>query len=504
MSELSQIDSQRMIDQLHLAKKKYEEDSQISSPKIQRVPNVLRQNAEFAKFCTPKVISLGPIHHWDENLKQGEHYKLLWTSMYVEEYSKKTHQSIDKAAQYLLQTVQDNLGELKKLFTEDAIGAKTTDEDLCFMLFVDGCSLLHFMENIDKQNPQALKLKLDQMMYICRDIALLENQLPRRLLELLCKNGTNLEYLMINFHSMGDIKQLSALQVPHETKHRTIRTPGIAIEFTNMKKNTDLVQLPSNSEEVVVQLANKRKPIHLLDYARTFITSSTSNDHVNENDVKNKQDGIQLKQMATPDKSNGWLTYKNIRDLKAAGIRVKASQTDRWLWSSVSFASNFFYGELRLPMFMFDNASPYFFRNLLAYEMCPDFDNNLECCSFFCFMDSLIDSGEDVKELRLAGIIQNLLGSDEELAKLFTDLGGHLPTKMFNNTWCSDAMAYSKKYIQVKNQMEKHYKNKLKTFGAITINTYFNTPWSILAFLAATAALALTSAQTYYNVNPQK
>ncbi|OIV95240.1 hypothetical protein TanjilG_21630 [Lupinus angustifolius] len=496
MSELSQTDTQSMIDQLHLAKKKYEGDNQNSSPKIQRVPNVLRQNAEFAKFCTPNVISFGPIHHWDENLKQGEHYKLLWTSMYVEKYSKDTKKAIDQVPQYLLQTVQDNLVELKKLFAEDAIGTKTTDKDLCLMLFVDGCSLLHFMENIDKQNPQALKLKLDQMMYIWRDIVLLENQLPRRLLELLSENGTNLEYLMIKFHSMGDIQQLRALQVPHEAKHRTIRTPGIAIEFTNMKKKTD-------SEEVVVQLRSKRKPFHLLDYARTFITSSTSNDHVDENGVKDKQDGSQLKEMAIPDKSNGWLTYKNIRDLKAAGIRVKASLTDRWIWSSVSFASNLFYGELRLPMFMFDNASPYFFRNLLAYEMCPDFDNNLECCSFFCFMDSLIDNGEDVKELRLAGVIQNLLGSDEELAKLFTDLGGHLPTKMFNNTWCSDAMAYSKKYIQVKNQMEKHYKNKWRTFGAITINTYFNTPWSILAFLAATAALALTSAQTYYNVHPQ-
>ncbi|OIW14081.1 hypothetical protein TanjilG_11426 [Lupinus angustifolius] len=503
MSDISQTDTKSIIAKLNLAKQKYEEDNQISSPKIQRVPNVLRQNAEFAKFCIPKMISLGPIHHSDKNLEQGEHYKLLWTSMYVEQYSKQANQVTDQVTHFLLKTVQDNIAELKKLFTKDAIGTKTTDKDLCLMLFVDGCSLLHFMENVDKQRPQALQLKLDQMMYIWRDIILLENQLPRKLLELLCKKEADLEHLMINFHSMGDIKRLSGLKVPHESKHRTICIPGIAISFMN-KRETRSEQPTSNSEEVKVQLASKRKPIHLLDYARTFVTS-TSKDHVDRNgkDVKNKQEGVEFTKMANPDKSYGWLTYKNIRDLKAAGIHVKASKTDRWIWSSVSFASKLFYGELRLPMFMFDNVSPYFFRNLIAYEMCPDFRNSMECCSFFCFMDSLIDGGEDVKELRLAGVIQNLLGSDEELAKLFIDLGSHLPTKLFNNTWCTDAMAYSKNYTEVKNQIEKHYTNKWRTFGAATINTYFSSPWSILAFFAAAAALALTAAQTYYNVHPK-
>ncbi|MQK22064.1 hypothetical protein EI013_27240, partial [Escherichia coli] len=127
---------------------------------------------------------------------------------------------------------------------------------------------------------------------------------------------------------------------------------------------------------------------------------------------------------------------------------MKPSKRRGWIWNNVSFTSMLLRGELRLPVFVFDKPSPYFFRNLIAYEMCPDFHNNLECSSFFGFMDSLIDGGEDVKELRLAGVIQNLLGSDEELAKLFVDVSCDLPTKIFNNTWRSDAVAYSKKYIQ--------------------------------------------------------
>ena len=121
---------------------------------------------------------------------------------------------------------------------------------------------------------------------------------------------------------------------------------------------------------------------------------------------------------------------------------------------------------------------------------------------FFPFMDSLLDDAEDVKELKLAGVFQNLLGSDEELAKLFNEIGHELATKLFNYKRI-DAVAYSKKYIQVKHQIEKHYSNKWKTWLAEACNTYFNTPWSLLAFLATLLALAITFIQTCYAIHPK-
>ncbi|XLU69547.1 hypothetical protein S245_028600, partial [Arachis hypogaea] len=60
-------------------------------------------------------------------------------------------------------------------------------------------------------------------------------------------------------------------------------------------------------------------------------------------------------------------------------------------------------------------------------------------------------------ELRSAGVIQNLLQNDEELAKFLNDIGHDLPTKMFNQLFMSDAVPISKKYIQVRRQIEKHY-----------------------------------------------
>jgi hypothetical protein len=87
--------------------------------------------------------------------------------------------------------IEDNIAELKNMFTEDAIKCYN-DNDLAWILFVDGCSLIHLMENIDDHHPQVLNLKFDQLMYIWRDANLLENQLPTKMLEILCNELDNI------------------------------------------------------------------------------------------------------------------------------------------------------------------------------------------------------------------------------------------------------------------------------------------------------------------------
>ncbi|KAF2299388.1 hypothetical protein GH714_031801 [Hevea brasiliensis] len=85
--------------------------------------------------------------------------------------------------------------------------------------------------------------------------------------------------------------------------------------------------------------------------------------------------------------------------------------------------------------------------SLASYEKCPDFVNDKEVTSYICFLDSLIDHPDDVKLLREAHIIINLFGSDEEIAELFTMLGDELVPNRFL-------------YANVRDEIEKHYKNK--------------------------------------------
>ncbi|XP_024625146.2 UPF0481 protein At3g47200 [Medicago truncatula] len=256
------------------------------------------------------------------------------------------------------------------------------------------------------------------------------------------------------------------------------------------------------------------KPTHLLDLQRKVIlTTSNSKNKSNEAaDMKWSQkllQKIKIWSRKLLQKITNWkwklyykimkwigkkskryvvpFTYRNIQDLKAVGIRLKTSMTQRP--RDIDFCGGWFAAELTLPMIIVTNGSAHMFLNLIAYEMCPDFENDYEICSFLAFMDSLIDHPEDVKELRSNGILLNKLGSDEEVAHLFNIIS----TDLVRNTYI---------YHDVKWKINDHYCNKYKTWIAQGFHTYFNSPWAIIAFIAAVVVLVLTFIQTWFTIHP--
>jgi len=168
--------------------------------------------------------------------------------------------------------------------------------------------------------------------------------------------------------------------------------------------------------------------------------------------------------------------YMNIKDLKAVGIRLKSSKTRRP--RDIDFSEGWFIAKLTLPEIVVDDTSAATFLNLIAYEMCPDFNNDYAICSFVAFMGSLIDHPEDVKVLRSKGILLNSLGSDEEVAELF-------------NIISTDLVPNSEAYFEVRTKMNDQY-NKYRTWIALGYHTFF----SIAAFFG----IALTFIQTVFTV----
>ena len=129
--------------------------------------------------------------------------------------------------------------------------------------------------------------------------------------------------------------------------------------------------------------------------------------------------------------------------------------------------------------------------NLVAYETCPDAPDDFGVTSYICFMDSLIDHAEDIMVLRSKGILLNFLGSDQEVADLFNAIGKDLVPNPYA-------------YADVKRRIERHYRNKLKIWMAEWLHTHFCSPWTVLAFIAASFAIFLSLMQTYYAANPPK
>ncbi|KAK6115882.1 hypothetical protein DH2020_008151 [Rehmannia glutinosa] len=87
--------------------------------------------------------------------------------------------------------------------------------------------------------------------------------------------------------------------------------------------------------------------------------------------------------------------------------------------SDITFDSHAFYGQLRLPLRHLNNQSQTFFCNAIAYEASPNRTGDTTVLSYVKFMKSLLQSSEDVKELRKRGILTNALGDNEQVVEMF-------------------------------------------------------------------------------------
>ncbi|KAK4272374.1 hypothetical protein QN277_020941 [Acacia crassicarpa] len=406
-------------------------------PKIQRVARHLRSREAFAKYYTPKMVSLGPIHHGEPHLQLGEQYKLMWASMYV--------QGNRNQAQRLHREIIVNIKDLKDLYTLDALG-HFNDDELAWMLFVDGCALLQILKHPDILHPEPLKAKVDQMALVRQDALLLENQLPFRVLQLLSD--------LPDDHTL--IKDVDTFLLCHHF------SPDQKPKPKKGAKEGDQCEIDIESDSLP-------NPVHLLDELRKKVL----------HDFRPRHDQESI--------GSGQITYRNLKELKEAGIQVKRSKSKSPI--DITFSSYCCRGELKLPDIIVDETIAPTYLNLMAYEVCPDFDNQYEISSYVEFLDSLIDHPDDVKELRKARVLHNGLGSDQEVAELF-------------NVISTDLVPNAAIYASLRDEIEKHYQKKYKTWFALAYNTYFSNPWSIIAFIAASVAILLTFVQTWFAAFP--
>ncbi|KAK0596360.1 hypothetical protein LWI29_014929 [Acer saccharum] len=180
-------------------------------------------------------------------------------------------------------------------------------------------------------------------------------------------------------------------------------------------------------------------------------------------------------------KSKYWHSFRNIEELRSAGVKLKPSETSGV--KDITFSGD----TLKLPPIVVDDSTAAKFLNMVAYEMCPDFQNDFVVSSYISFLDSLIDRAQDVKELRENNILHNALGSDEDVAKLFNEISTDLVP--------SEAI-----YSQVRSNIQKYCNNIWMTWLSQFNHDHFQSPWSVLAFVGAFLALASSIIQTVYTV----
>ncbi|XP_022744297.1 UPF0481 protein At3g47200-like [Durio zibethinus] len=409
-----------------------------SKPLIQRVPFTLSEKKNFKKYFEPRVVAIGPLHHGNRRLQPAEKAKLKLAVLFTEEHRVAEH--------VLYKKIKQDIGYLKKCYKPEDI-EDYDDEELAWMFFVDGCAVLkaiHYSKSKQEKQKDELNIKVDILAFAQVDLFMLENQLPFRVLEL----------LISSVHDGKDLRESIDVFIDNKIK-RTI------------------------AEGKKGQPRQDQDRTHLLGLLRERLLAETNNKNKSTKTIIGKLLlSCGAKQQQYPK------TFRSINELKEAGIRVTPSETSSL--RDVNFYVGFL-GTLKIPRIVVDDSTGSKFMNLVAYEMCPDFKNEFEVTSYLCFLDSLIDTAQDVKELRHAGMLLNYLGSDQEVADLFNNI-------------TTDLVPDLEMYHDVTDKIRKYCDNPWTTCIAKAYYTHFSTPWSFLGFLGALMGLLFTAIQAYYSM----
>uniref|UniRef100_A0A0E0MG41 Uncharacterized protein n=1 Tax=Oryza punctata TaxID=4537 RepID=A0A0E0MG41_ORYPU len=422
---------------------------------IYRVPACIKDIKP--KAYQPQVVSLGPFHHGDPGLAPMEDHK-----------RRALRHLLRRAARPLadfvaaVEAVADQLeAAYLDLGDEWRGGDGEARERFLEMMIVDGCFLLEVMraaaavapapaagkphaaaeEDYAENDPVFSRHGVLYMVpYIRRDMLMLENQLPLLVLERLLFVETE----RANVHS----------RVSNED-----HINRMVLRFLSPSSRTPAAGTPLGHHPLDVL---RRSMLHGEYQARRH-TSTRRGDY----DGGAADDGGDIIRSAV--------------ELYEAGIRFRRARTDSL------HDIRFRHGVLAMPPVAVDDSTEYMLLNMMAFErLHPGAGNDVTAYVFF--MDNIIDSAKDVALLSSKGIIQNAVGSDKAVAKLF-------------NSISKDVVLEPESALDgVQRQVNAYCRQPWNMWRANLIHTYFRSPWAFMSLAAAMFLLVMTIMQTVYTV----
>nr|CAB3489955.1 unnamed protein product [Digitaria exilis] len=397
---------------------------------IYRVPACIKDLRP--KAYKPQVVSLGPFHHGDPELVSMEEHKcralrhlLRRAKKPLEEFAAAVEEVADElASAYLDLGAEWREGEGRERFLE--------------MMIVDGCFLLEVMratgldrtaKNTGDYAPNDPIFShhgvLYMVPYIRRDMLMLENQLPLLLLERL-----------------------------------------VAVE-TSKPPNNDVINrmiLRFMSTSPRLPLSGASLGLHALDlHRRNMLYGHYQPPHWRSGDVPEAD------------------IIRSAVELYEAGIRFKKSHSESL------HDIRFRHGVLSMPAVTVDDSTEYMFLNMMAFERLHVGAGN-DVTAYVFFMDNIIDSAKDVALLSSKGIIQNAVGSDKAVAKLFNSISKDV---VLEDDSALDA---------VHREVNAYCRKPWNMWRANLVHTYFRSPWAFMSLAAAIFLLVMTIMQTVYTV----
>lgn len=437
--------------------------------------------SENAKDYEPQLISIGPFHRNTKALRPME--ELKWR--YLRHLTRRNPEK--NTLQNYIGVINGVAGKLRSCYSTEQVAMD--DGEFLEMMVLDGAFLVEYLvKAYTGQN----KKELDDMSWniplLRRDLLLLENQIPFRVLELL--------------FDASDIPVLVGLS-QHRKDRARITLAHLAISYLTREKLEDLPE--ESKPEAVHHL------LHLYHASLHPTQDGSGQPTLARVVIKKLKRSWSLatapflfvlsfvlacqippvscccwpSQADSKEKRRSPRGIPTATELDESGVRFRKKE------GAASFMDAVFdkgEGVMEIPLLSIQEASFSNFRNLVAFEQAYP-----ACGSRFTshavLMNSLISTEKDVALLKEAEIIESKLGQDEEVAELFNKLcmGSYLDyEKHYHLQLFRDVMEY---------RSVPHHK-----WRAGLKHTYFGNPWSTVSLITAIFLVLLTVAQTFYTI----
>ncbi|KAG6745612.1 hypothetical protein POTOM_050110 [Populus tomentosa] len=409
-------------------------------PVIPRVPPEFREMKENTGCYEPKVVSIGPYHHGKKELEKMQSLKTKMARQLVKDSS--------EAAEEMYNKVKDLVSDARNYYAEEST-RQFNDEKFTQMMFLDGYFILQVVSNkLEKQN-----LRKEEVASVERDLFLLENQLPFKVLIPLMSNK------IIIVHELR-IHERKGHNIAGEDQSSSRQKQSSESEDKHLMKIIehffeDIRAIPPQRESCWEKICNfpselARKLISRRSKSQGSMGIDSAFDHLLEffylTYVISKRHHRRGRRFHRPE-TTSWNRYYSVNELKNVGISFMPSTTS--VFTDVKFKNTLLGGALLIPPLSIEEETKPLILNLAAYETCAGWDSDHNCTSYVCFMRSLIDKPEDVKELRSKGILHTTIGSDDQIAQIFKEI----TTNLAPNPYA---------YNEVKSSVESHYRSTVK------------------------------------------
>ncbi|XP_072968018.1 UPF0481 protein At3g47200-like [Typha angustifolia] len=401
---------------------------------ISRAPAYVRTGNE--KLYEPMVITIGPYHH-DWELEAMEKRKLLFVRDLL---ARSTTKAI---LEVLLGRMKALENEARRCYSERI---DLTSKDFVKMMLLDGCFVIEYL----------LKFKEEKLFsgvyFIHTDLILMENQIPffiiEGLFELLVGGAAESRPFLVELirHMYLKVPSLkihdSGLPPPAKIHHLLHLYWHWAVPGDKKPSVSDQHSPPL--ERLICRLFSCfpwRKPVK----ETSFIPSAT--------------------------------------ELHEAGVTLRKKASPRHMLD-ITFRN----GVMEIPLKKIEDLTKPILTNLVAFEQSM-LDGPKNITSFSVLMDSLISKEKDVAILQRCGVIDNWLGSEDEVSRFFNKLCEHAIID-------PDDHYFSELFSKV----NSYYDTKWHSHRARLVHDYFSSPWSILSLVAALVLLVLTLLQTFFAI----